>query len=428
MRSLAVVTVIAALGIGCATTTTPTGQTRVTYRPLSADLRSYLLDPVGSEEVPGSTTTRWAKEIYSRVIQGDLEGATSTLGAPGSLAGDDLIDLLTAQIAFADSRFADARSALGREPNSDAGLLLSGRLYELNQDPAEALRNYWTIRERSNVAAGRVEGLLPAAVEVVDQDFLQALEGARLGRAQRLLSVLSAWVPERELTLRSGLLLTRAVKDLDGELSAWRRLYLGEFLNAEELISLTELEIARGSADRAVEIARGLAADPAGDPLHDELLARAEFNWRARLLPAQARAVLSTASMTRADFSLALYWFFPQVRYARSQQVRIATDILEHPNREEIAQVVNAGLLHVDRAGHRFYPDLPMSRQEAIDVVLRLMRTERATCLEPTTADACSAAVACGVLEPSECSLGSTLSGGEFANWARRAQESLTRR
>ena len=413
--------------VGCTTTTTPTSTT-ATERALNQELRDYLLDPVDMADVPAAAMG-WAREVYSHLVSGNLASATSSLEAPVGSASVELLNLATAQVAFAGNQLAEARDALGTEPGSDAGFLLSGRLYELNGQPAEAVRHYSAVRDRVEVAVEGVDRLLPSAVQVVDRKFDEALNADQVSRAQGLLANLQAWAPKRELTLRLALRLAGRVEDPEAELDAWRQLHQGSFLTTDELVALTEMEISRGSADRALQLARALAAGNSTPPGRAELLARAQFNWRARLLPVQARAVLATESMTRADFALALYWFFPQVRYARATQVRIASDILDHPNREEIAQVVNADLLHVDRAGHRFFPDLTMGRREGINVILRILRLDQARCLTPEVAsDSCAAAQACGILTAEQCSFGNTVSGEEFGNWARRAQESLTHR
>jgi hypothetical protein len=47
----------------------------------------------------------------------------------------------------------------------------------------------------------------------------------------------------------------------------------------------------------------------------------------------------------------------PQIRTARPGAAQIASDIVDHPSRDEIARVANLGLMSIDETLHRFSPN-----------------------------------------------------------------------
>jgi hypothetical protein len=112
------------------------------------------------------------------------------------------------------------------------------------------------------------------------------------------------------------------------------------------------------------------------------------------------------------------------VRYGRPAEARIATDILEDPRREEIAQVVNVGVLDVDAGVHRFAPDAPLARGDALLGLLRVVSrgpgdpgkgggepgrgascaAEIAGAPRPSSDLLCAAAARCGLIPaPADC-------------------------
>lgn len=425
-RASSSLALIAALLAGCATGRTA-DVSEIAVRPLGTDVRQYLLDPTtGIEDIP-STSRSAAQRVYDPLAQGDLGAARRALSGIGEI-DVGLRRLLEAQVAFAEGRLPEARAVLGEEPPGDGGLLLSGRLHDLAGQPVQAVQAYWPLRDRLPVARDRIRELLPAALTQRETDFESALANGAHDRAARVLEDLELWASDREPTRRAAVRLAQATEDSEAELTAWRRLARVAPPSREELFDWAELELAHGSADQALEISRALASGPEADERARELLARAEFSWRSRLLPDRARAVLESAALTRAELAVALYWFFPQARYAPSREVRIASDILDHPYRDEIEQIVNAGLLDVDAAGHRFRPDLAAMRLTAVMATADLLRDGGAQCARAVlNVDACAIAVACEVMTADQCITGDELSGAEFGEWARRAQERLTR-
>src|SRR5262249_15640164 len=120
----------------------------------------------------------------------------------------------------------------------------------------------------------------------------------------------------------------------------------------------------------------------------------------------------------------------PEVRYGKPAAARIATDVLEHPAREEIVRVINLGLLEVDETVHRFLPERAASRAEALAALGRLLAQRGARCAAASrTGGWCAAAVACGILPSAEdCLPGAPLAGNEAVRFIRRAVEGSAER
>ena len=127
-----------------------------------------------------------------------------------------------------------------------------------------------------------------------------------------------------------------------------------------------------------------------------------------------------------------LYWLVPGVRAGVASSARIATDVLDHPQRQEIVRVVNLQLMDVDATLRRFEPEARVRRSAALRALLRaLQRAPQApACVaplqgnpQPSREALCSAAAACGMLpEAADCLPEAGVSGAEAAAWIRRTQ------
>ena len=110
---------------------------------------------------------------------------------------------------------------------------------------------------------------------------------------------------------------------------------------------------------------------------------------------------------------------------------QIASDIVDHESRDEIARVANLGLMSIDETLHRFSPDAALRRSDAVAALLRLLANGQsaAECGMPRVGgrDAlCKAGVACGLFEdPLLCQAGSGISGAEAIEILRRALDRL---
>jgi hypothetical protein len=191
-----------------------------------------------------------------------------------------------------------------------------------------------------------------------------------------------------------------------------------------------------GDPGAGLKIVEGLAERHPKDPALAEKLAAAKFRWRLSLLPQAVRDVAARPDLSRADLAVLLYWLVPQVRYARPSEGRIATDVLDHPQRDEIVRVVNLGLLDVEETLHRFSPGAPVRRATALRAVVRLLQSfGGGACLgddaanpQPSQALACDLAARCALLAAEDdCRPGDPLSGGDAVEMIRRALKHLGR-
>jgi hypothetical protein len=115
----------------------------------------------------------------------------------------------------------------------------------------------------------------------------------------------------------------------------------------------------------------------------------------------------------------------PQVRSTRGSAGRIASDILDDPRREEIARVVNLGLMDLDAALHRFYPERTLSRRGALVAALRLLAGDACLAAPPDAAAGgeavCAAAIGCALVAAEEgCEPAAPLSGQQAVELLRR--------
>jgi len=144
-------------------------------------------------------------------------------------------------------------------------------------------------------------------------------------------------------------------------------------------------------------------------------------------VPQEVRQIAARPLLTRAAFARLLYWLVPEVRATRGRTPPVATDLVDHPAREEILRVTSLGLLEVDATLHLFDPDRPLRRSEAFRALLARPGLGGAPpCARTAVAagDACAAALSCGLIsEPSECLPAGPVSGREAVDWMQLAIE-----
>ncbi len=264
-----------------------------------------------------------------------------------------------------------------------------------------------------------------------------ALQRGRLDEAAGRLARLEAWAPGAVPTLEAARKLAAAQGDGTTELAAVKKLQAAGVDRLEIQERRAELELEVGDSSAGLQLFQQLAREHPADAGLQEKLEQAKFRWRLTLLPPQVQAIPPEPVLTRADFATLLHWLIPAVRSARGQGGgRIATDILDHPRRDEIARVVNLGLMEVDPTLHAFHPDRPIVRSEALAALLRAVETlgGRAACLSsmplgdrPTHDEVCAAAARCGLLPaPEDCLPGATLSGSEALEMFRHTLQLLS--
>ena len=192
-----------------------------------------------------------------------------------------------------------------------------------------------------------------------------------------------------------------------------------------------DLELEVGDARQGLELAERLARRYPQDPALAEKLAFAKFRFRLGVLPERVQELAGRVELERGDQALLLFWLFPQVRYGEAGRPRIATDILDDPRREEIARVVNLGLMDVDESLHRFYPEQSLERRSLLRSLLRLLAQAEppADCARdlaprPSQEAICAAAERCRLIPSvADCLPEATVSGREALGYVQRALE-----
>jgi hypothetical protein len=428
--ALAVAAALALVAWGC-TSAPPPAPTRPTID--AADLPFLPSPVVGAPRAGDAELLRRVAAGHERLLAGDAGAATAA--AEGALAVDPELD--AAQVLLGQARLVggDAAGAFevlapvaSRFPGYEAARLATGLAADRLGDLVTA---YASFRGASvPAAARRADELRPRAVEVLRERTEEALRRARLEEARQQLARLQEWAPDERSTLETALAVARAAGDAREELSVVRAL-VGATPGDEALQERHgELELSVGSPSAAIEIFQQLGRRHPQEPRFHEQLDLAKFRWRTVNLPAGVRELLQAPELSRADFAVLLYWLGPGVRAGVASSARIATDILDHPQRQEIMRVINLQLMEVDPTLRRFNPEARVRRGAALRALLRLLQrgTPAPSCVGPLDGNpspsreaVCSAATACGLLpETADCLSEAGLSGAEAAEWIRR--------
>jgi hypothetical protein len=224
--------------------------------------------------------------------------------------------------------------------------------------------------------------------------------------------------------------VARDVDDLPEQLRWIRELTALSPEDVELRSTWGELEMRGGDPNQALEIFQNLTRDYPGDLYFADLFDRAKFIWRLRNLPPMVAETVSARELTRADYAVLVYWLVPGVRAGANPEARIATDILDHPRRQEIMRVVNLDLMRLDESLRQFRPEEFVTRVDALRTLLLALQrmSPPAACVAGTTGgfaswdSACRAGVTCGVLvTSSDCLPSAPLSGREALEWIRLA-------
>jgi len=336
--------------------------------------------------------------------------------------------VLAAEIDFLEHRAARARDRL--QPVSEAfpryhaaSWVLALAADELG-DVVLAYEALTRIGAALPGAAQRASELAPRAVEITRKRFDQALASLHFEAAHAELDRLRTFAGDDPSTLEATWRLARAAGETGDERAALERLVAAAPERRETVERLAELEIEAGSLRAGLARLESLADHYPEDRALGERVERAKFRWRFENFPQAVRALARVPELSRASFARLVFWLVPQVRYAPIEAPPVATDILDHAQRNEIVRVLNVGLLDVDRSVHRFAPERPVSRLEVLAALLRVRARNHpnAACLagiEPSrfgrqVARTCDAAVRCGLLaESADCLAAAPVSGDQ---------------
>jgi hypothetical protein len=406
-----------------------------------AAAEAQFLLPPAEGWTGGMSPTRlaWLTDLHRDLLQGEdpdrvLTEVLAEVGASPE-PGPELV--LEAQARFVGGAYAVVLATLDpvrrAAPGYTAAQVLYGRAAERLDRPLEALAAYWTVRQSSPAAAARVGSLLDGSLDRLAERVEEGLAAGMTGEAQGAVELMQLYAPDDQRTLLAAQALAAAAGDPLAQLGRLRELTARPGADPELVRRRAELELEVGEPAFAVRLAEELAAADPSDPGYAELLQRARFEWRLDVLPPEVGRLGRGGELSRADYAVLLYWLFPGVRYGRSTEARIASDIIDHEEREQIVRVINLGLLEVDSV-HRFEPDAPVRRTDALRALLLLVEGsgEGGTCLEavgglPRSSDGlCGAARACGIVSgPDECLPAGSLTGPEALELIRRTLAGL---
>lgn len=404
--------------------------------PFPAELAPYLVDPgEGSEAAcAAEVSAEWSAFAASGRAAPAAARATELAGQPGgcppALALLAETELLARQSSAAEATLRAAAAAAG-EP---ALQLVYARAAELAGDPVAALAAFERAASRYPLAAARRGDVRPAALDELSRRFDAELRRQRIPDAEAALSLLETWAPGEERTIEAERALAAAKGDGAREIEAVRRLVAAHPERTDLQLRRAALEMEFGDPRAGLDLFAGLVARFPRDPAIADQQAQAKFLFRLQNAPDGVKRARLKNQLTRADFAVLLYWLVPQVRTARAGAAHIASDILDHPARDEIVRVVNLGLLQVDESLHLFDPNRPLRRSEALAALLRLLADdERAAGCVGDLAGAlasrdaiCAAASACALTAgEAPCPPGGGLSGGEATELLRRTLDRL---
>ena len=408
-------------------------------RPLDlpAQERRFLIDPVvGAPSAGDAATQRLLSQAHQSLLETGMvdeveETANDLLAADPDLAP---AHVLLAQVDFARGRHREAVSRLapiaGRHPTYVAAQLLLGRAAEKLGDLPVAYAAYRAVAARVPAAFERTGALHTRALEITANRVEEALRAGDVAGAEAQLARLREWGPAEELTFEAARQVAVARRDPKAELAAVERLAARRPEDRRLAERRAELELEVGDPSKGLELVQELARRNPGDAALAAKLDAAKFRWRLSLLPPGVQATAALPELTRAQLAVLLYWLVPEVRHARPASGRIATDVLGHPQREELVRAVNLGLLDVDPRVHKVFPNSRVTRGTALRALWRtLWLFERqAPCVaaggaDPPGSALCDRAAACGLLDDAaaECRASAPLSGAEAVELIRRA-------
>ncbi|HYO16546.1 MAG TPA: hypothetical protein VE685_25390, partial [Thermoanaerobaculia bacterium] len=336
--------------------------------------------------------------------------------------------VLAAQVDFASG---DDQAVIDRLlpvsdslPGYTASQLLLGRSAERLGDIPLAYSAFRAVATRNPLALKRTGELHPRALEIVSNRLQEALRQGEVVRAEEQLSRLREWAPSETMTLEGIRAVAVARGDLRAELAATQELSSRRPEDPGLLERRAELELSVGDPGKGLQLVQELAARHPGDAQWAERLDSAKFRWRLTQLPRSVQEVAAKLELTKADFALLLYWLVPDVRNSRPTAGRIASDVLDHPYREEIVRVANLGLLEIDPTLHRFFPSAPVRRSVALRTLTRMVSRfdKKVSCPGET----CEAAAQCRLVLPEEeCRPSEALSGSDGVELIRRSLKLL---
>ena len=400
---------------------------------------AYLLHPADGWTGPLDDAQRQA-------LDGGFAALSRQEDAVAALAASDAVLaqapdfppalVLAAQAELIRGAPADARKLLEgwieQYPTYRAARLLWARVLDLGGEVAEAHAEYRALAADLPIATDRARATREPAVAAAQKALADALTGGRLDEAKQWADRIAEWEsPTSIAALEAKLAVARAAGDEPGELVVLRSLHAGGRDEPNLRQRLADLELEHGDGDQALHLYEGLVAEFPEDEALRSHLGAAQLRFRLRLLPEEVQKLAARPELSRGDYAALLYWVVPGVRtQAQGGSARIASDVIDHRWQQEIIRVVNHRLLRVDSTMHRFEPDRPITRAEALESALEVAASRPggkcaeavASSRSPASTLVCETATRCAILaDAAECLPQAKLSGGEALGILGRA-------
>lgn len=404
------------------------GSREIPAVPVGDEVAQYLPAPTESCGAVGADFA--AQSSAHAVLLADRRTASST---ESQALERPHWALLQAQARFVSGDLGGALEAadraVGNWPACFPAWLLKARIHEIRGDLVPAVAAYRRAVGASDLAesalvTARLSELTPALAAALSTRIDEEIARGRLDLAELSWIELQRAGAAAEAVDRAEAAIAAAQGNPARELTAFRRLKPDAARDESAADRWALLELEQGDPAIGVRLLEELAGRHPGDSRWQRRLEQGKFRWRLTLLPPRVREVLRRQQLTRADLAVALYWVMPGVRHARSQAISIATDVVDHPSREEIVRVLNLGILEVDEALHNFWPTRPTNRGESMAATLRAAAvTSRASCGLAPGVDGgrdgtCRAAVSCGLIASlEECLASAPVSGADLVGW-----------
>ena len=431
--------VVATLGAAaCATSSTLEAPPQPPEAEIRADVRAFLRDPLLGYGRNIPEQSRYELRSASGAL-GRGETAVARAGAEALLTIDPTLlpaTVLLAQTALAEGDLVRVvellEEPLAARPHYVAGQLVHARAAELLGDAVTAFGAYLGIADLDREAAARGSALRGRAVARLVERTGAAVEEGRLTEAGAALATLREWAPGETAPVDLRRRLARARGNAEEELEATRELIAAGGTSLELLQRQAALEVEGGDARAGLDLYEQLAERHPENVEIAAALTAARFTWRTKLLPDRVARLLDASSLLRGDFATLTYWLVAGVRTGSAGGSVIVSDIVDHPQRREIARVLNLGLMTpVDPAVRRFAPDDYMRRGAALAALLRMPGRlgSGAACAgnageaaaDGDSEAVCEAALRCRLIaEPSECRPEAAISGSEATEALRR--------
>lgn len=407
---------------------------------------AYLLSPL--LDYPAQALPAYDPQLetgYQDLLRGEVVKATAVAQSilreaptyPPALLLSAQVDFLAQRYSVVVSRLQEVLVEL---PDYTPLQLLVARSAELSGDVVLAYLSYRRLPDAVARATPRAADLYARVIETLRIRVEDALAHGLQDQAEEDLALLKTWAPDEPTTLDSWRQVAEARGDLEEELQAIVALVDTGAGGRPLLERWAELELRVGEPFRGLEIYRQLVDRFPQDPVLAEKLAAANFRRRLRLLPQEVQELAEDVELNRAQFAKLLFWLVPGIRYAEVTGARIATDILDQAQRDEIVRIVNLGLMDVDETLHRFEPKRKMRRAEALVSLLRIparltpAHTGQSvlSCLTPDPGGrsgpvtVCDFALRCGLIsDEASCRPREPLLGIDAQEWIRRTLDLL---